>query len=133
MTVPSPSRSGTATDRMPGARELAESLYSLLSRDIEIRGADISGESWDFSVGDNGASLVGDMMWFGPLAKFQKLFFHTPLVNVFIFGSEAYHDYFRWPLRDRRTFESWLTATPWGKLFQQYPSVSPGGAQTKAA
>src|ERR1044071_4067302 len=48
------------------------------TRDIEIRGADISRESWNFSVGDNGASIIGDMMWFGPLAKFQKLFFHTP-------------------------------------------------------
>ena len=37
------------------------------------------------------------MMWFGPLKRFQKLFFHTPLVNVFILGSEAYHDYYRWP------------------------------------
>src|SRR5881397_1847293 len=49
-------------------------------RDIEIVGADISGESWGFSVGDNGASMVGDFMWFGPMKRFQKLFFHTPLV-----------------------------------------------------
>jgi uncharacterized protein (DUF362 family) len=89
-------------------------------RDIEIRGADISNESWGFSVGDNGASLVGDLMWFGPLAKFQKLFFHTPLVNVFIFGSEAYHDYYRWPLKDRKTFESWKRDTHWGRLFHEY-------------
>jgi uncharacterized protein (DUF362 family) len=38
-------------------------------------------------VGDNGASMVGDVMWFGPLKRFQKLFFHTPLVNLFVFGS----------------------------------------------
>ena len=37
-------------------------------------------------------------MWFGPLKRFQKLFFHTPLVNVFILASEVYHDYYRWPL-----------------------------------
>ncbi len=37
------------------------------TRDIEIVGADISGESWNFSVGDNGASKVGDLMWFGPM------------------------------------------------------------------
>ncbi|HLX12054.1 MAG TPA: DUF362 domain-containing protein, partial [Bacteroidota bacterium] len=91
-------------------------------RDIEIVGEDISKESWGFTVGDNGASRIGDIMWFGPLKSVQKLFFHTPLVNVFIFGSEAYHDYYRWPLKDRRTFEQWRRETHWGKLFQQYES-----------
>jgi len=89
-------------------------------RDIEIVGADISGESWGFHVGDNGASKVGDMMWFGPMKRFQKLFFHTPLVNVFIFGSEAYHDYYRWPLKDKKTFEEWKRGTSWGRLFEAY-------------
>jgi uncharacterized protein (DUF362 family) len=89
-------------------------------RDIEIVGADISGESWGFEVGDNGASRVGDIMWFGPMKRFQKLFFHTPLVNVFIFGSEAYHDYYRWPLKDKRTFEHWKKTTSWGRLFEAY-------------
>jgi len=89
-------------------------------RDIEIAGADISGESWGFSVGDNGASMIGDLMWFGPLKGMQKLFFHTPLVNVFIFGSEAYHDYYRWPLKDRKVFERWKGETHWGQLFSRY-------------
>lgn len=89
-------------------------------RDIEIVGADISNESWGFQVGDNGASRVGDIMWFGPMKRFQKLFFHTPLVNVFIFGSEAYHDYYRWPLKDKRTFEHWKKTTSWGRLFDAY-------------
>jgi hypothetical protein len=44
----------------------------------------------------------------------------TPLVNLFILGSEVYHDYYRWPTRDRRVFESWLANTPWGNLFQDY-------------
>lgn len=89
-------------------------------RDIEIVGADISHESWGFQVGDNGASKVGDFMWFGPMKRFQKLFFHTPLVNAFIFGSEAYHDYYRWPMKDRRTFETWKAETSWGRLFDAY-------------
>jgi len=89
-------------------------------RDIEIVGDDISSESWGFTVGDNGASMVGDFMWFGPMKRFQKLFFHTPLVNVFIFGSEAYHDYYRWPLKDRKTFETWQRDTAWGRLFEAY-------------
>jgi uncharacterized protein (DUF362 family) len=89
-------------------------------REIEIVGADISKESWGFSVGDNAASLVGDVMWFGPLKKFQKLFFHTPLVNVFALGSEAYHDYYRWPRKDRQVFEDWQQSTEWGRLFEAY-------------
>jgi len=89
-------------------------------REIEIAGDDISNESWGFSVGDNGASLVGDILWFGPLKKVQNLFTRTPLVGALILGSEVYHDYYRWPLKDRKTFERWRANTHWGKLFQQY-------------
>jgi hypothetical protein len=91
-----------------------------LPRDIDVVGADVSGESWGFQVGDNGASKVGDFMWFGPMKRFQKIFFHTPLVNAFIFGSEAYHDYYRWPLKDKKTFEGWKRDTSWGRLFEAY-------------
>ncbi len=89
-------------------------------RDIEIQGDDVSGESWGFRVGDNGASLVGDLLWFSPMKRFQKLFFRTPLVHAFIFGSEAYHDYYRWPLKDRRVFDTWRRETEWGHLFERY-------------
>jgi uncharacterized protein (DUF362 family) len=89
-------------------------------RDIEIVGADVSSESWGFTVGDNGASVIGDLMWFGPMKRFQKLFFHTPLVNAFILGSEFYHDYYRWPRKDRHTFEQWKVDTHWGRLFGAY-------------
>lgn len=88
---------------------------------IEIAGdAALADQRWGFSVGDNGASMVGDVMWFGPLKRFQKLFFHTPLVNLFVLGSEAYHDYYRWPLRDRHVFERWRQSTHWGQLFEHY-------------
>lgn len=89
-------------------------------REIEIVGDDISGENWHFEVGDNGASRVGDIMWFGPLKGIQKLFFHTPLVHVFVAGSEVYHDYYRWPLRDRKVFDRWRETTSWGQLFDEY-------------
>ncbi len=108
-------------------------------RDIEIVGADISNESWGFEVGDNGASMVGDLMWFGPMKRFQKLFFHTPLVNVFIAGSEAYHDYYRWPMKDKKTFEDWRSNTQWGRLFERYErdgSIAPprtGGGSPSVA
>ncbi len=90
-------------------------------REIELAGdPDLANESWGFSVGDNGASRVGDVIWFGPLKSVQNVFMRTPLVKLFIFGSEAYHDYYRWPVRDRRVFESWLAGTGWGRLFQEY-------------
>jgi len=90
-------------------------------REIEIVGdEDAARERWGFHVGDNLASRAGHALWFGPLRSLQKLLFHTPLVNVFIWGSEAYHDYYRWPVRDRRTFERWQRETAWGRLFQAY-------------
>ncbi|MBN1447340.1 MAG: DUF362 domain-containing protein [Bacteroidetes bacterium] len=89
-------------------------------RDIEIVGDDISGVNWQFRVGDNGASRIGDILWFGPLKGIQKLFFHTPLVHLFVAGSEVYHDYYRWPIKDKKVFEGWMANTDWGKLFVQY-------------
>ncbi len=93
--------------------------------EIEVVGLDISDVNWSFTVGDNGASMVGDIMWFGPLKSVQNVFMRTPLVNIFITGSEVYHDYYRWPLKDRRTFEVWLEHSPWGHLFQQYMQPTP--------
>jgi uncharacterized protein (DUF362 family) len=90
--------------------------------EIEVVGADISGENWHFSVGKNLASHVGGVCWFGPLKPIQKLLFHTPLVHVFIAGSEAYHDWFRWPVKDRVVFDQWREKTPWGQLFDRYGS-----------
>lgn len=90
-------------------------------REIDVVGdSDLAQESWGFSVGDNGASRIGDIVWFGPLKPIQNIFMRTPLVNLFILGSEVYHDYYRWPTRDRRVFEQWLASTPWGHLFQDY-------------
>ncbi len=93
--------------------------------EIEVVGMDISDVSWGFTVGDNGASMMGDIMWFGPLKPIQNVFMRTPLVNIFIAGSEIYHDYYRWPLKDRRTFEAWLERSPWGHLFQEYMQPAP--------
>ena len=88
--------------------------------EIKLVGDDISQESWNFSVGDNMASHVGDMMWFGPFKGIQRLFFHTPLVHLFVFGSESYHDWYRWPVKDKKIYENWLETTQWGRLFEAY-------------
>jgi uncharacterized protein (DUF362 family) len=102
--------------------------------DIEVVGdTELADERWGFSVGDNGASRVGDVMWFGPLKRFQKLFFHTPLVKLFVLGSEVYHDYYRWPLRDRRVFDAWRESTSWGQLFDRYQAQGTLDADRDAA
>jgi hypothetical protein len=89
-------------------------------RDIEIVGHDISKENWGFHVGDNMASRAGDLLWFSPLKAIQNFFFRTPLVNLFILGSETYHDFYRWPFRDKRVFLKWKKNTGWGQLFGKY-------------
>src|SRR5436190_9555624 len=50
----------------------ADGLGNGRPENIEVVGADVSKESWGFHVGDNGASRIGDLMWFGPLKRFQK-------------------------------------------------------------
>jgi uncharacterized protein (DUF362 family) len=61
--------------------------------EIDLVGEDISKVNFEFTVGDNFASKVGDALWFSPLKIFQRLFFRTPVVYFFVFGSFLYHDY----------------------------------------
>jgi hypothetical protein len=98
-------------------------------RDITIVGdTAVANENWHFHVGKNLVRVGGgDLIWFGPLKRLQKLFFHTPLVNGFILASEIYHDLYRWPLLDRRAFERWSEETSWGQLFLRYASLGPMG------
>jgi len=100
-------------------------------RDIELVGdRDAAAENWRFHVGKNLVRIGGgDLIWFGPLKRFQKLFFRTPLVNGFILASEVYHDLYRWPLIDRRVFQHWCEATAWGQLFLRYAQMGPQGGQ----
>jgi uncharacterized protein (DUF362 family) len=104
---------------------------------IEVVGdIEAAQERWGFRVGDNLASRAGDLLWFSPLKAIQNFFFRTPLVNVFILGSEVYHDYFRWPAKDRAVFEKWLAGTPWGKMFGDYQRqghLRPGAPQAAGA
>jgi hypothetical protein len=61
------------------------------------------------------------LLWRSPLKVFQKLLFHTPLVNIFIFASETYHDRLWYPFKGRVVAERWKQTSPWGQLFEQYP------------
>jgi hypothetical protein len=89
-------------------------------REIEIVGEDIANVNFGFTVGDNFASLAGDLFWFGPLKSIQKLLFHTPLVYGFVFGSYLYHDYLWWPLKGKRMMRKVRRDSKWGDFFDQY-------------
>ena len=89
-------------------------------RDIEIVGEEIANVNFGFTVGDNLASRAGDFFWFGPLKSVQKLFFHTPLVYGFVFGSYFYHDYLWWPTKGKRVMKRVRTDSKWARLFDNY-------------
>ena len=89
-------------------------------REIEVVGEDISNVNFGFTVGDNMASLAGDFIWFGPLKSMQKLFFHTPLVYGFVFGSYFYHDYLWWPTKGKRAMRKVRTESKWARFFDEY-------------
>ena len=91
-------------------------------REIEITGMpELAQENWQFRVGVNLGTGAGMLLWRSPLRVFQKLLFHTPLVNIFIFASEFYHDRFWYPVKGRRVVDDWLDSSPWGRLFREYP------------
>ncbi|MCE5252189.1 DUF362 domain-containing protein [bacterium] len=91
-------------------------------RSIEIVGMpEVLNERWNFRVGYNLNTGVSMLLLRTPLKIFQKLLFHTPLVNIFIFASEFYHDRFWYPLKGRKIVERWLDESPWGRLFGDYP------------
>jgi len=89
-------------------------------REIEVVGDDIAGESWNFNVGLNLHRALGWLSWYGPTKVLQRLLFHTPLVHAMSFVSEAYHDYYRWPLKERHVYDHWRETTSWGQLFERY-------------
>ena len=82
--------------------------------------AEVKRTNWDFVVGDNAASKVGDLFWFGPMKPLARLMFQTPLVNAFIMGSFVYHDYIWYPGQGRKVVDAWLADTEWGQLFLKY-------------
>jgi len=88
---------------------------------IEIVGdVEAAKERWGFKTGDNAASCVGKLFWFGPMRWLERLMFHTPIVYAFILASAVYHDKIWFPYRGRRIVNQWLKESPWGRLFAEY-------------
>ncbi|MCK5058714.1 MAG: DUF362 domain-containing protein [Candidatus Aminicenantes bacterium] len=91
--------------------------------EIEILGdEDAVKENWNFKVGVNLATGTGRLFWHdSPLKYIQKLFFHTPIVNIFIFASEIYHDKIWYNTKGKPVVKKWEKDSPWGRLFAGYP------------
>lgn len=91
-------------------------------REIEVVGdVEASKENYHFEVGVNFATGVGRILWHDtPLKVLQPLFFHTPLVHIFIFASEMYHDKVWYQLNGTKVVNRWMAESPWGQLFAQY-------------
>ena len=101
--------------------------------EIEIVG-DVAAadERWNFKVGGHLHSFMGWLAWYGPTKFLQQAIMHTPLVAGPIMFSEVFHDYYHWPLKEKKVYERWLAESPWGHLFAKYaaegaqaPSTAP--------
>ena len=106
--------------------------------EIELVGDDVSGENWHFRVGGHLHSFMGWLTWYGPTKFLQKIVTRPPVVAIPILFSEVFHDYYHWPLKERKVYERWLRDSQWGHLFAKYgaegaqaPSTTP--AATAAA
>ena len=99
--------------------------------EIEIVGdAEAAQESWGFKVGGHIHSFMGWLAWYGPTKFLQKAIMHTPLVAGPIMFSEVFHDYYHWPMKEKKIFERWREESPWGHLFAKYEAE---GAQAPSS
>ncbi len=89
--------------------------------EIEIVGdVELAQQNLGYDVGVNFATGVGMLLWRSPLRFMQKLFFHTPIVLLFIYASEMFHDRIWWPMKGEKIYSDWLKNSPWGRLFDKY-------------
>ena len=90
-------------------------------REIDLVGdVAAASQNWHFEVGKTFHSFLAWLSWYGPTRHLQKVIFHTPLAALTYPFSEIYHDYYRWPFRERHVFEQWQRDTTWGHLFTKY-------------
>ena len=89
-------------------------------RDIEIAGADIDGVNWGFSAAENTLFSRGQKsVYWGPFKPLENAITRSPLINLGIAASNAYHNAYWLPLKGRKRVKAALQ-TEWGELFRQY-------------
>jgi uncharacterized protein (DUF362 family) len=96
--------------------------------DIQVVGADLSGENWGPGAVEKVTSSVFDVLSFGPLERLQKRLANSPLGHVWAAGEELYQDFYGWPHKDKAVFERWRAGTAWGRLFGAYQGGRQGPA-----
>jgi len=97
-----------------------EGLGKANPKEIEILGDDISNLNLNYKVTENLVKKTANILWYGPLKSIQYLFFHTPVVNIFILASYIYHDFFWWHFIGKKRMKP-ILESDWGKLFLSYP------------
>jgi len=88
--------------------------------EIEVLGEDVTNIDFGFKVGSNFAARFGHALWFSPLKRFQRLFFRTPLVYLFVMGSYLYHDFIWWQFEGKKLMREIRERSKWGELFESY-------------
>jgi uncharacterized protein (DUF362 family) len=102
--------------------------------EIEIVGdVDVANEDWQFKVGGHMHSFLGWMAWYGPTKFLQKIVTRPPFVAGPILFSEVFHDYYHWPLKEKKVYERWRAESPWGRLFAKYDEEGAQAPSTAAA
>jgi len=90
-------------------------------KEIEVVGDEVGKVHWGFEVGVNTAVAFVKPFWFNTwLSRFQKIFFHTPLVYFFVFGSFVFHDFLWYPFKGKKRIKDFLE-TEWGAKWLSYP------------
>ena len=90
--------------------------------EIEVVGEDVSGVDWGFDGNQNTFASRGQkLIYWGPLKCLERLLLRTILVPWSYAASILYHDWYWYPFIGKRRVRDALK-TPWGQLFESYPS-----------
>lgn len=107
-------------------------------KDIEIVGYDVSAENWGFVKEDTFASKGQELIYHGPLKRFENALLRSPLVPWSYFASNFYHNVYWYPIVGRKRVKEALD-TKWGQLFKSYddgkvvlPGPEPGATAIAA-
>lgn len=88
--------------------------------EITVEGLDISDVNFGFSRDeDTFASWGQKQIYWGKLHRFEKALLRTPIVPWSILASNAYHNWYWYPLMGKRRISKMLE-TEWGQLFRRY-------------
>lgn len=88
-------------------------------REVEIKGADISGVNFRFKTAKSLVIWGDQLIRKGFLRPFEKILLHSPLVVWAPFASNVYHDWLWYPTVGRARINAFMQ-TEWGRLFQHY-------------